>query len=337
MKLLVTGGAGFIGSHFIRHMLCSRDVKRVINLDKLTYAGHLDNLKDLSSDRRYHFVRGDIAHAPLVDRLMPQVDAVVNFAAETHVDRSIHDASPFLRSNIIGTHVLLESARRAGIKRFLHVSTDEVYGSIPRGAARETSVLDPSSPYSASKAAADHLVLSYFRTNGSPVLITRAANNYGPFQNPEKFLPLFITHALEGKPLPLYGDGRQVRDWLHVSDHCKGLERVLRKGRIGQIYNIGTGVGFQNMDVAKLLLKQLNRPASLMRHVTDRLGHDRRYAMSIQKISSELKWRPVISFRQGLNDLVLWYVAHRFWWEPILNRSKRYKQYYSKQYAKSSK
>ena len=337
MRILVTGGAGFIGSHFIRHMMQARDVKSIINLDKLTYAGHLDNLKDVSGDKRYRFVRGDIAQGSLVDKMMPQVDCVVNFAAETHVDRSIQDAAPFLHTNVIGTQVLLDSARRNGVKRFLHISTDEVYGSIPRGAAKETDVLDPSSPYSASKAAADYLVMSFYRTYGAPVLITRAANNYGPYQYPEKFLPLFITHALEGKPLPLYGDGRQVRDWLHVSDHCAALEKVLRKGRIGQIYNIGTGVDSQNIEVARELLKQVGQPASLIRRVTDRPGHDRRYAMSIRKIQSELGWRPAISFDQGLSHLIRWYSLNRSWWEPILNRSKRYKQYYSRQYARSGK
>ncbi|OGR89195.1 MAG: dTDP-glucose 4,6-dehydratase [Elusimicrobia bacterium RIFCSPLOWO2_01_FULL_59_12] len=334
MRLLVTGGAGFIGSHFIRHMMRCADVKLLINLDKLTYAGHLDNLKDVSGDRRYRFVRGDIAHAALTERLMAGLDAVVNFAAETHVDRSIQDASPFLRTNVIGVQVLLDAARRARVKRFLHISTDEVYGSIARGAAREAALLDPSSPYSASKAAADHLVLSYFRTYQSPVLITRAANNYGPYQYPEKFLPLFITHALDGKPLPLYGDGQQVRDWLHVSDHCAALEGVLRKGRAGEIYNIGTGTGFKNIEVARLLLKQLSKPASLLRRVTDRPGHDRRYAMSIGKIRSELGWQPRIPFRQGLNDLIDWYADHRSWWEPILHHSKHYKNYYARQYTR---
>jgi dTDP-glucose 4,6-dehydratase len=335
MRLLVTGGAGFIGSHFIRHMMERPDVDLIINLDKLTYAGHLENLKDISGNPRYRFERGDIASVSLVDRLMGHVDTVVNFAAETHVDRSIHDASPFLHTNVVGTQVLLDAARRFRIKRFLHISTDEVYGSISRGAARETNTLNPSSPYSASKAAADHLVLSYHRTYKTPTLITRAANNYGPYQYPEKFLPLFITHALEGKPLPLYGDGRQVRDWLHVIDHCIALEKVLRKGRVGEIYNIGTGVGFRNIDVARLLLKHLNRPAKLLRHVPDRLGHDRRYAMSIGKIRSELGWRPQFSFSQGLHDLIDWYALRRSWWEPILHRSKQFKQFYSKQYTRA--
>jgi dTDP-glucose 4,6-dehydratase len=313
------------------------DVDLIINLDKLTYAGHLDNLKEFSKNRRYRFVRGDIASAPLVDRLMTGIDAVVNFAAETHVDRSIQDASPFLHTNVVGTHVLLVAARKTRVKRFLHISTDEVYGSIARGAARESNVLDPSSPYSASKAAADHLVLSYFRTYGTPVLITRAGNNYGPYQYPEKFLPLFITHALEGRPLPLYGDGQNVREWLHVTDHCLGLEKVLRKGHLGQTYNVGTGQGYKNIDVARMILKHVGRPANLIRFVPDRPGHDRRYAMSIVKMRKELGWQPTINFRDGLEDLIGWYVTHRSWWEPILHRSRHYKQYYSRQYARSSK
>jgi dTDP-glucose 4,6-dehydratase len=337
MKLLVTGGAGFIGSHFIRHMMQRDDVRLIINLDKLTYAGHLDNLRDIEKNKRYRFVRGDIANTAVVDRLMPDVDSVVNFAAETHVDRSIQDASPFLHTNVVGTQVLLDSARRNGLKRFLHVSTDEVYGSIARGAATETTPLAPSSPYSASKAGADHLVLSYYRTYNVPVLITRAANNYGPFQYPEKFLPLFITHALENQPLPLYGDGGNVRDWLHVSDHCAGLERVLRRGGLGEIYNIGTGTGYRNIDVARLLLKRLGRPKDLIRYVPDRLGHDRRYAMSIKKMKTQLNWKPLIPFSEGFPQLIDWYIANRSWWEPILHRSKQYKQYYSRQYARGGK
>ncbi len=337
MKLLVTGGAGFIGSHFIRHVLPNTDFKLLINLDKLTYAGHLENLKEFSKAKNYRFVRGDIANTTLVDRLMAQVDHVVNFAAETHVDRSIQDAAPFLHSNVVGVQVLLDAARKAGIKRFLHISTDEVYGSVARGVARENSLLDPSSPYSASKTAADHLVLAHFRTYGTPVLITRAGNNYGPFQYPEKFLPLFITHALEGKPLPLYGDGKNVREWLHVTDHCIAIEKVLRKGRLGQIYNVSTGVGFKNIDVARTLLKYLGRPTNLLKYVPDRPGHDRRYAMSISKIKSELGWQPAISFQKGLIDLVEWYARNRSWWEPILHRSKQYKQYYSRQYVRGAK
>lgn len=334
MKLLVTGGAGFIGSHFVRRMLQTSDIKLLVNLDKLTYAGHLDNIKDLTRDKRYRFVRGDINDVRLVERLLKGMDALVNFAAETHVDRSIHNAAPFLQTNVAGTQVLLAAAKHLKLPRFLHISTDEVYGSIARGHARETDPLNPSSPYAASKAAADLLVMSYATTFGLPVLITRAANNYGPYQYPEKFLPLFITHALEGQPLPLYGDGKNIRDWLHVSDHCAAIERVLRKGRVGEIYNIGTGVEYSNVDVAHVLLKRLGRSKSLIRYVPDRLGHDRRYAMSIAKISSELGWRPSTPFKEGFPQLIDWYMAHQSWWQPILHRSKAYKQYYARQYAR---
>jgi len=314
MKLLVTGGAGFIGSHFIRLMMTRRDVTHLVNLDKLTYAGNLENLREFTGDKRYRFVRGDIASQTLVQRLMKEADTVVNFAAETHVDRSIQDAAPFLHTNVLGVQVLLEAARAGGIRRFLHVSTDEVYGSLSRGFATEKSNLDPRSPYSASKAAADHLVMAYHHTHGLPVLITRAGNNYGPFQYPEKFLPLFITHAMTGQPLPLYGDGRNIREWLHVKDHCLGIERVLRKGRVGEIYNIGTGHGWTNISVARALLRHLGKPESLIRFVSDRLGHDRRYAMSMGKIKRELGWSPSIRFEDGLQDTVQWYKTHQTWW-----------------------
>jgi len=334
MKLLVTGGAGFIGSHFIRHTMKRPGTQLLINLDKLTYAGHLDNLREFSGDRRYRFVRGDIANVVLVERLVRGVDAIINFAAETHVDRSIQDAAPFLHTNVVGTQVLLEAARNAGVKRFIQISTDEVYGSIAKGTAKETTILDPASPYSASKAAADHLALSYYRTHGLPVIITRAANNYGPYQYPEKFLPLFITHALEDQPLPLYGDGLNVRDWLHVTDHCEAIDRVLRKGKIGEIYNIGTGLGFSNLAVARTILRHLQKPNSLIRFVKDRPGHDRRYAMNISKIRRETGWSPRIRFTEGLNDLIGWYRDHRSWWEPILHRSPTYRKYYARQYAR---
>jgi len=315
MRLLVTGGAGFIGSHFIRLMMKRRDVTLLINLDKLTYAGNLENLREFTGDRRYRFVRGDIASPLLVGRLMKDVDRVVNFAAETHVDRSIHDAAPFLHTNVIGVQVLLEAARTAKVKRFLHVSTDEVYGSLSRGFATEKSALDPRSPYSASKAAADHLVMAYHHTYGLPVLITRAGNNYGPYQYPEKFLPLFITHAMTDQRLPLYGDGKNIREWLHVEDHCLGIERVLRQGRVGEIYNIGTGHGWTNIAVARMLLRHLGKPESLIRFVPDRLGHDRRYAMSMGKIRRELGWSPAIRFDDGLRDTIRWYQTHQAWWE----------------------
>jgi dTDP-glucose 4,6-dehydratase len=333
MKVLVTGGAGFIGSHFIHLMMKRRDVSLLINLDKLTYAANLENLREFTGNRRYRFVRGDIASAILVNRLMKEVDCVVNFAAETHVDRSIHDASPFLHTNVIGVQVLLEAAKEANIRRFLHISTDEVYGSLARGQATESSLLDPRSPYSASKAAADHLVMAYHHTHGLPVLITRAGNNYGPYQYPEKFLPLFITHAMTDQPLPLYGDGKNVREWLHVTDHCLGIEKVLRRGKVGQTYNIGTGRGWTNIDVAYTLLRQLGKPKTLIHYVKDRLGHDRRYAMSMRKIKRDLGWAPTIRFDKGLADTIDWYQTHQSWWQAILYRSKTYRRYYRQQYA----
>ncbi len=336
MKLLVTGGAGFIGSHFVRMMMERKDVKLLINLDKLTYAGHLENLKEFNGNPRYRFVRGDIAIPALVARLMKDVDHVVNFAAETHVDRSIHDAAPFLHSNVIGVQVLLEEARKAGIKRFLQISTDEVYGSLDKGFANEDSRIVPRSPYSASKAAADHLVMAYHHTHGLPTLITRAGNNYGPFQYPEKFLPLFITHAMTDQDVPLYGDGKNVREWLHVQDHCLGIERVLRRGKPGEIYNIGTGRGWTNIAVAKLLLRILRKPETLIRYVKDRPGHDRRYALSIRKIRKATGWKPKIRFEEGLRETIQWYSGHRTWWEMILFRSKTYRKYYNKHYARKS-
>ena len=334
MKILVTGGAGFIGSQYIRLLLQSKDVRRVVNYDKLTYAGHLENVADVARDPRYRFVHADIADPKAVERAMRGMDYVVHFAAETHVDRSIHDAAPFLTTNVIGTQVLLQAARALKIKKFVHVSTDEVYGSIAKGRAAETATLAPSSPYSASKAGSDHLVMAAHTTFGQPVVITRAANNYGPFQYPEKFLPLFITHAIENQPLPLYGDGLNKRDWLHVLDHCRGIEVVMRRGRIGEIYNIGTGVEETNMSVAHRILKRLGRPASLIRRVPDRLGHDRRYAMAVTKIRRELGWSPRIDFKYGLYDLIDWYLAHRSWWQAILHGSKAYKTYYRRQYSK---
>jgi dTDP-glucose 4,6-dehydratase len=333
MKILVTGGAGFIGSAFIRRLMARRSLRKLINLDKLTYAGHLEGLRSCEKDPRYTFVKGDIASPAVVERWMAGVDAVVNFAAETHVDRSIHDAAPFLHTNVIGTQVLLEAAKKFRIRRFVHVSTDEVYGSIERGFPAESASLHPASPYSASKASSDHLVMAYHLTYGLPTIITRAANNYGPYQYPEKFLPLFITHAIENRPLPLYGDGLNVRDWLHVDDHCAAIEVVLKRGQPGGIYNIGTGRGFTNLAVAKKLLRYLGKTESLIKFVKDRPGHDRRYAMSIEKIERELDWSPSVRFEDGLRQLADWYVANTQWWKSILNKSKSYQQYYDKQYV----
>jgi len=347
MKLLVTGGAGFIGSNFIRYILRARPGVSVINLDKLTYAGNLENLAGLESHPRYSFIRGDICNRHLVSDIMSGgVDAVINFAAESHVDRSIMDASPFVETNVRGTQVLLDAAvaywkerlngrAAAGAERpviFIQVSTDEVYGSLgPEGRFTEESPLKPSSPYSASKAAADLLALAYHRTHGLPVIVTRCSNNYGPYQFPEKLIPLMITNALEGRPLPVYGDGLNVRDWLHVEDHCRALELVLFRGRPGEIYNIGGHGERPNIEVVQMILRLLNKPESLIRFVKDRPGHDRRYAIDPSKITRELGWRPRYTFEEGLAETVEWYVKNRFWWERI--KSGEYREYYMKMYG----
>jgi dTDP-glucose 4,6-dehydratase len=347
MKLLVTGGAGFIGSNFIRYILRARPGVSVINLDKLTYAGNLENLAGLESHPRYSFIRGDICNRHLVSDIMSGgVDAVINFAAESHVDRSIMDASPFVETNVRGTQVLLDAAAEywrerfegraaAGAERpviFIQVSTDEVYGSLgPEGRFTEESPLKPSSPYSASKAAADLLALAYHRTHGLPVIVTRCSNNYGPYQFPEKLIPLMITNALEGRPLPVYGDGLNVRDWLHVEDHCRALELVLFRGRPGEIYNIGGHGERPNIEVVQMILRLLNKPESLIRFVKDRPGHDRRYAIDPSKITRELGWRPRYTFEEGLAETVEWYVKNRFWWERI--KSGEYREYYMKMYG----
>jgi dTDP-glucose 4,6-dehydratase len=326
----VTGGAGFIGSHFIRHLLTADSEKEVINLDKLTYAGNPANLADLAGHPRYRFVKGDICDGPLVREVMAGCDAVVNFAAESHVDRSIQDAGDFIRTDVYGTWVLLEAARLHGVARYLQVSTDEVYGSIPAGAFRETDALRPSSPYAASKAGGDHMVLAYWTTRRLPVLITRASNNFGPNQYPEKVIPLFITNALEGEPLPLYGDGRQVRDWLYVLDHCAALDLVLHKGAEGEVYNVGGGHELENIALTHRILALLGKPEHPIRPVTDRPGHDRRYAVDTAKIRA-LGWRPVHTFEDALAATVAWYRANETWWRPL--KSGEFLAYYRRQYG----
>ena len=320
--VLVTGGAGFIGSHFIRHLLAREEEDlRIVNLDALTYAGNLQNLQDIEGDRRYTFVRADIGNPddvlPLFKENKPQI--VVNFAAESHVDRSILFAHDFIQTNIVGTHNLIEVSMKFLVECFCQVSTDEVYGSLgPEDPAfTETTPLAPSSPYSASKAAADHIVLSYVRTYGFPALITRCSNNYGPYQFPEKFIPLFVTNALDDKACPLYGDGSNVRDWIHVLDHCEGIWAAIRKGRLGEVYNFGGYSEWCNADIAANLMKLLNKPQSLIERVTDRLGHDRRYAMNCAKAEKELGWHPRRDFEQELAETVAWYTSNRSWWEVI--------------------
>ena len=329
MNLLVTGGAGFIGSHFIRYILTTYPDDRVTNLDKLTYAGNLANLRDVESDPRYAFIRGDICDPETVDRAVKDVDAIVNFAAETHVDRSIQDPGAFIQTDIGGTRVLLEAARRYSHQRYLQVSTDEVYGSTEGAAFVEADSLKPSSPYAASKAGGDLMTLAYGATYGVPVLITRASNNFGPNQYPEKLIPLFITNAIDDRPLPLYGDGRNVRDWIAVEDHCEGIDVVLRRGRVGEIYNVGGGNERTNLEITEAILRALKKPASLITPVADRPGHDRRYALNAEKVA-RLGFRPRRSFDEALSATIEWYRTHESWWRPI--KSGEFRAYYEKQY-----
>jgi dTDP-glucose 4,6-dehydratase len=330
MRILVTGGAGFIGSNYVRHVLATHPADSVVNLDKLTYAGNLENLRDVERDPRYTFVHGDICDGARVREAMRGADAVVHFAAETHVDRSNLGADDFLRTNVTGTFTLLEAARELQIGRFLAVSTDEVYGSIAKGAALESDLLNPSNPYSASKAAADLLVRAYWTTHHLPVVITRSSNNFGPYQYPEKVIPLFVTNALEGKPLPLYGDGRNVRDWLYVLDNCAAIDLVLRRGREGEIYNIGGGTEVENIVLTRRILSLLGQPESLIKPVVDRPGHDRRYALDSSKVTA-LGWTPATGFDAALAATVEWYRTHEPWWKPI--KSGTFRQYYQTQYA----
>lgn len=334
MKLLVTGGAGFIGSAFVRLALAENRAALVVNLDKLTYAGNLENLAPVAGDARHRFVRGDICDAVTVNALAAEVrpDAIVHFAAESHVDRSILSPAPVFETNLRGTFTLLEAARQNGIARFLHVSTDEVYGSIePPGEATEDSPLRPSSPYSASKAGSDLLALSYFVTYRLPVVVTRASNNYGPYQFPEKLIPLMITNAIEGVPLPVYGDGMQIRDWLHVDDHCRAIFAALEKGRTGEIYNVGGNCSLPNIEVVQRILGAAGRPQDLIRHVTDRPGHDRRYALSNEKLTRETGWTPRVSFEEGLARTIEWYRANAAWVGHV--KSGEYQSYYEQNYG----
>lgn len=332
MKILVTGGAGFIGSNFIRYVLGTGKRHSIVNYDKLTYAGNLANLEPVEKDPQYKFVRGDICDAPALEDAMRGCDAVVHFAAESHVDRSIYEPSPVIQTNITGTFVLLEVSRKLTVSRFIHVSTDEVYGDIAQGGfADENFPLCPNSPYSASKAAADLLVRSYVRTYGLPAIVTRSSNNYGPCQFLEKFLPLMITNALQESPLPVYGDGKQQRDWLHVEDNCRGILTVLELGKIGEIYNIGGLNVVENLSMIKELLQMMKRPESLISYVRDRPGHDRRYALSCKKIERELGWKPMISLADGLRQTIDWYRNNPKWVEAV--RDGEYLSYYDKCYV----
>ncbi|PZR62255.1 MAG: dTDP-glucose 4,6-dehydratase [Chloroflexi bacterium] len=329
-RLLVTGGAGFIGSTWVRQVLRNNPDVRVTVLDKLTYAGNPANLREIEDDPRYRFVKGDITDRDLVSELAGEVDTIVNFAAESHVDRSIEEPDAFIRTDVLGTHVLLEAARRAGHRRYLQISTDEVYGDVAHGASVETDPLRPRSPYSASKASGDLLVSAYFTTYGLATLITRASNNFGPHQYPEKLIPLFITNALDDEPLPLYGDGRQVRDWLYVEDHCAAISLVLERGEPGSTYNVGGGSQITNLELTEMVLSELGKPRSLIRHVEDRPGHDRRYAIDSSRVRA-LGWRPQRTLREALAETVGWYVEHPEWWRPL--KTGEYLDYYRRQYG----
>ena len=331
MKILVTGGAGFIGSNFVAHVLSLHKSHHLVNYDKLTYAGNLANLDGVAANPDYSFVKGDICDAAALEAAMRGCDAVVHFAAESHVDRSIYEPAPVIETNVTGTFILLQMARRLHIERFVHISTDEVYGDMQPGAfADEGSPIDPSSPYSASKAAADLLVRSYVRTYNFPAMITRSSNNYGPYQFPEKFLPLMITNALDDKPLPIYGDGKQQRDWLHVEDNCRGILAVLEKGRIGEVYNIGGLDIEENLTLARRLLRLTGKPESLLSYVKDRPGHDRRYALRCHKMEQELGWKPTVSLQQGLQQTIDWYRNNTKWMADV--RGGYYRSYYEKYY-----
>ncbi|MGA8210502.1 MAG: dTDP-glucose 4,6-dehydratase [Nocardioidaceae bacterium] len=326
MRLLVTGGAGFIGSHYVRQLLTGAwglaEPASVVVLDKLTYAGSLTNLDPVSDDDRLRFVEGDILDRPLVEKLVSETDAVVHFAAESHVDRSILGAADFVMTNVVGTQTLLEAALRTGVERFVHVSTDEVYGSIETGSWDEARPLEPNSPYSASKASSDLLARAYHRTHGLPVCVTRCSNNYGPYQFPEKVIPLFVTNLIDGRSVPLYGEGSNIRDWLHVDDHCRAIHLVLTAGRAGEVYNIGGGTELTNKELTGLLLAATGTGWDRVERVTDRLGHDLRYSVDIGKIRDELGYRPQVPFDQGLADTVEWYRSHRDWWEPLRRRAE---------------
>jgi dTDP-glucose 4,6-dehydratase len=332
VRFLVTGGMGFIGSNFVRHLLSTggKDLK-VVNLDKLTYAGNPDNLKDLAKDKRHVFVKGDICDRKVVERVMKGCDVVVHFAAETHVDRSILDAGDFIKTDVYGTFVLLESARRRKVERFVQISTDEVYGQILKGSFKETDPLNPRNPYSASKAAADRLAYSYSVTHKVPVIITRSSNNFGPYQYPEKLIPLFVTNLIEGGKVPLYGSGKNVRDWLYVVDNCEAIDFIIRNGDIGEVYNIGGGKELENIEITRMILELMGKDEDWIEHVDDRPGHDLRYSLSTRKIR-KLGWRPRFRFKRALKATVRWYVENGWWWRKLKGRT--FKKYYKRQYGR---
>lgn len=327
MNLLVTGGAGFIGNNFIRYWLQKYPKDKIINYDKLTYAGHLSSTKDFSGNKNYKFKKGDILDSKIVDKAMNGVDYVIHFAAESHVDRSIVGPKVFLETNVIGTQVILDAAVKHKVKRFHHVSTDEVFGSLPlnsKSKFNENTRYDPRSPYSASKAASDHLVRAYFHTYNLPVTITNTSNNYGPFSDPEKFLPRFITNLIDDEQLPIYGDGKYVRDWLHVEDHCRAIDKVIKKGKEGETYLVGgLGGDVNNLEVAQKLLKIFDKDKNYIKFVKDRAGHDRRYAVDFRKIKKELGWKPKYNFENGLIATVKWYKENEWWWRPLKKEAEK--------------
>ncbi len=332
MKLLITGGAGFIGSNFIHHILKKYSDYQIVNIDKLTYCGNLDNLKEVEDDPRYEFIKCDICDKERIDEIFEEEDPdlVVNFAAETHVDRSILDPDAFVKTNFLGTHILLEAAKKFGIERFLHISTDETYGSIENGKFKEDDILMPNSPYSASKASADLLARSYYKTFSLPVIITRSSNNYGPYQFPEKIIPLFISNISEGKKVPVYGTGKNIRDWIYVLDNCEGLDAALHNGEIGEIYNIGGGNEKTNLELTKIILNELGKDESHIEYVEDRLGHDLRYALDIEKVS-KIGWEPKHTFENAIKKTINWYLENENWWKKL--QTKELDEYYEKQYG----
>lgn len=332
-SILVTGGAGFIGSNFVRYMVNKYSDYHIINLDALTYCGNLENLKDIEDKDNYTFVKGDIRDKDVVDPLVEKCDYVINFAAESHVDRSITDPEIFIKSNVLGTQVLLNAAKEYGVDKYIQISTDEVYGTLGKtGYFSETTPLQPNSPYSASKAGGDLITRAYFETFGLPINITRCSNNYGPYQFPEKLIPLMISNTLEDKKLPVYGDGKNIRDWLHVHDHCSAIDLVLHEGRLGEVYNIGGNNEKENIYIVKLILETLGKDESLIEFVTDRLGHDRRYAIDSTKITEELGWKPKYTFETGIIETIHWYLDNQDWMAKV--KSGEYQEYYEKMYSK---
>lgn len=331
MKLLVTGGAGFMGSNFIRYILTKYPEYEVVNLDKLTYAGNPANVKDVEKNPRYYFIKGDIADEKIVAEAAKGIDVVVNYAAETHVDRSILDPKAFIVTDVLGTYTLLEAVRQQKIARYIQISTDEVFGSIADGAFSETSPFAPNSPYAASKAGGDHLCRAYVKTYNAPVIVTHSCNFFGPYQYPEKMLPLFITNLLEGKKVPLYGDGKNIREWIYTEDHCRAIDAILHKGKLGEVYNIGTGDRFANIELTRMVLEALGKGEEMIERVKDRPGHDLRYAIDSTKLRTELVWKPYYTFSDALAKTIQWYKDNEAWWKPI--KSGEYLQYYKKQYG----